>query len=226
MHKMGTSAEVLVATGTFQPSRNERQERLNDFSKDTWREAVPEITSPLRPWLMFCSLICCPLVTNAAWGCRRMDVLHGVGLHMYSCNENALNLIQNKLHFSTCLQRYRVLLVKITLVSMGDCEHALSLTSSSLLPAPSGIFFWGAVFFQGLVGVLLTFACYQVHERRSAPDTWLFLIRDGNLLCSFCWLRCPTLHLACLVLTVAHTYRVTPLNNIVWDTCVGTACTK
>lgn len=147
MHKMGTSAEVLVATGTFQPSRNERQERLNDFSKDTWREAVPEITSPLRPWLMFCSLICCPLVTNAAWGCRRMDVLHGVGLHMYSCNENALNLIQNKLHFSTCLQRYRVLLVKITLVSMGDCEHALSLTSSSLLPAPSGIFFWGGCVF-------------------------------------------------------------------------------
>lgn len=144
---MGTSAEVLIATGTFQPSRNERQERLNDFSKDTWREAVPEITSPLRPWLMFCSLICCPLVTNAAWGCRRMDVLHGVGLHMYSCNENALNLIQNKLHFSTCLQRYRVLLVKITLVSMGDCEHALSLTSSSLLPAPSGIFFWGGLCF-------------------------------------------------------------------------------
>ena len=140
-------------------------------------------------------------------------MLYGIGLSMHFLHEkNGIWITpQSKVHLSLCgrctfLQRRRASLLKITLVIMDDHEHPISL----ILPVCFQLnHFLGGGFLQDLVGVLWSVhlrAVRYAHENCFTPDIWLFLTCDRNLLCSFCWFWCLTLHtyLACLVIALKH----------------------
>lgn len=144
---------------------------------------------------MFCSLICLSSGDQsylALQSCRGKDALYRAGLSMNFLHEKNGTWItyQSELHLSlcersTCLQRHKASILRITLVITDDYEQLNSLILLGCFElhhsgGESSSRIW--LEFYGLCICVLSGMCV----RSVSTDTCLFVMCDRNLLCYSC----------------------------------------